>query len=282
MVLESLGQPVRLEKKPSELFFLTFSYCVIAILLSIWVFPQYAGLTMVFFTVMAAIPMMMKMIMFEEKKLFARPRSETHKDTLMFFVALFLGMVAAYTLFFVMMPEETVKTLFNIQISTISGINTHVAETISGNFLGDIFPIIVLNNLKVMVFALLFSFIYGSGAIFILTWNASVISVAIGTLIRDILSSAAVGAGAVGIGSYFSAISVGLSRYLLHGIPEIGAFFIAGLAGGLISIGMLRYELFDEHFDLIVKDALFLTIVAAILIVFAAVIEVSVSPLIYS
>ena len=254
MVPESLGQPVRLEKKPSELFFLTFSYCIIAILLSIWVFPQYAGLTMVFFTVMAAIPMMMKMIMFEEEKLFTRPKSEIHKDTLMFFVALFLGMVAAYTLFFVMMPEETVKTLFNIQISTISGINTHVAETISGNFLGDIFPLIVLNNLKVMVFALLFSFIYGSGAIFILTWNASVISVAIGTLIRDIISSTAVGAGAVGIGSYFGAVSVGLSRYLLHGIPEIGAFFIAGLAGGLISIGMLRYELFDERFDLIVKD----------------------------
>ena len=282
MVLESLGQPVRLEKKPSELFFLTFSYCIIAILLSIWVFPQYAGLTMVFFTVMAAIPMMMKMIMFEEKKLFIRRRSETHKDTLMFFVALFLGMVAAYTLFFVMMPEETVKTLFNIQISTINGINTHVAETISGKFLGDIFPLIVLNNLKVMVFALLFSFIYGSGAIFILTWNASVISVAIGTVIREIISNAAVSAGAVGIGSYFSAVSIGLSRYLLHGIPEIGAFFIAGLAGGLISIGMLRYELFDEHFDLIIKDALFLTIVAAILIVFAAMIEVSVSPLIYS
>jgi len=282
MVLESLGQPFRLEKKPSELFFLTFSYCIIAILLSIWVFPQYAGLTMVFFTVMAAIPMMMKMIMFEEKKLFIRRRSETHKDTLMFFVALFLGMVAAYTLFFVMMPEETVKTLFNIQISTINGINTHVAETISGKFLGDIFPLIVLNNLKVMVFALLFSFIYGSGAIFILTWNASVISVAIGTVIREIISNAAVSAGAVGIGSYFSAVSIGLSRYLLHGIPEIGAFFIAGLAGGLISIGMLRYELFDEHFDLIIKDALFLTIVAAILIVFAAMIEVSVSPLIYS
>ncbi len=282
MVLESLGQPVRLEKKPSELFFLTFSYCIIAILLSIWVFPQYAGLTMVFFTVMAAIPMMMKMIMFEEKKLFIRRRSETHKDTLMFFVALFLGMVAAYTLFFVMMPEETVKTLFNIQISTINGINTHVAETISGKFLGDIFPLIVLNNLKVMVFALLLSYIYGSGAIFSLTWNASVISVAIGTVIREIISNAAVSAGAVGIGSYFSAVSIGLSRYLLHGIPEIGAFFIAGLAGGLISIGMLRYELFDEHFDLIIKDALFLTIVAAILIVFAAMIEVSVSPLIYS
>ena len=62
MVLESLGQPVRLEKKPKELFFLTFSYSIIAILLSIWVFPQYAGLTMVFFSVMAAIPMMIKMI----------------------------------------------------------------------------------------------------------------------------------------------------------------------------------------------------------------------------
>jgi len=45
---------------------------------------------------------------------------------------------------------------------------------------------------------------------------------------------------------------------------------------------MLRYELFDKNFELIAKDALFLTLVASILIVLAAVIEVSVSPLIYS
>ncbi len=282
MVLESLGQPFRLEKRPSELFFLTFSYCIIAILLSIWVFPQYAGLTMVFFTVMAAIPMMMKMIMFEERKLFARPQTEHHKDTLMFFISLFTGMVAAYTLFFVLMPEETVRALFDIQISTIEGVNNQIADTISGEFLGKFFPIIVINNLKVMVFALLFSFIYGSGAIFILTWNASVISVAIGTVIREILANAALGAGAISASTYFTAVSTGLSRYLIHGIPEIGAFFIAGLAGGLISIGMLRYELFDDNFGLIMKDALFLTLVAIILIILSAVIEVSVSPLIYS
>ena len=244
MVLESLGRPVRLEKKPSELFFLTFSYCVIAILLSIWVFPQYAGLTMVFFTVMAAIPMMLKMIMFEERKLLARPKTEHHKDTLMFFISLFMGMVSAYTLFFVLMPEETVKSLFNIQLETISGVNNQIAEMVSGNFFGKIFPIIVINYLKVMIFALLFSFIYGSGAIFILTWNASVIAVAIGSVIREIIASAALSVGAVSIGTYFTAISAGMARYLIHGIPEIGAFFIAGLAGGLISIGMLRYELF--------------------------------------
>ena len=73
-----------------------------------------------------------------------------------------------------------------------------------------------------MIFALLFSFIYGSGAIFILTWNASVISVAIGSAIREMIASAALGAGAVNIGTYFSAASIGVSRYLLHGIPEIG------------------------------------------------------------
>jgi len=191
-------------------------------------------------------------------------------------------MVAAYTLFFVLMPEETVKALFNIQISTIAGVNTHIAETVSGAFFGKYFPIIVLNNLKVMIFALLFSFIYGSGAIFILTWNASVIAVAIGTVIREIIASAALGVGAVSVSTYFTAISTGMSRYLIHGIPEIGAFFIAGLAGGLISIGMLRYDLFDDNFRLIIKDALFLTFVAVILIIFAAVNEVSISPLIYS
>jgi hypothetical protein len=33
---------------------------------------------------------------------------------------------------------------------------------------------------------------------------------------------------------YFSHISYGLLMYALHGIPEILAYFVAGLAGGII------------------------------------------------
>ena len=282
MVLESLGHPIRLERKPQEMFLLAFAYTSIAILLSMWVFPEYAGLTMVFFTVMAAIPLMIKMIVLEEKKLFVRPAIEDHRETLMFFVFLFLGMVAAYTFFFSVLPEAMITKLFNVQISTISSVNQRIAENVSGQFFGKFLPIIILNNLKVMIFALLFSFIYGSGAIFILTWNASIISVAIGTIIRDLISSSATTVGAATFGTYFGAVSIGLSRYLIHGIPEIGAYFVAGLAGGLISIGMLRYELFDSNFNRVIKDALFLMSVAIVLVIFSSLIEVSISPLFYS
>ncbi|MBT5274811.1 hypothetical protein HOH11_02410 [Candidatus Woesearchaeota archaeon] len=282
MVLESLIGSEYAEKKPSEMFIVAFAYTTIAILLSLWVFAEYAGLTMVFFTVMAAIPLMIKIIVMEERKLFERPYETTHRKTIPFFVFMFLGMVTAYTFFFTVLPEATVNQIFNIQISTIQSVNADIASQISGNFFGKFFPIIVANNLKVMIFAVLFSFIYGSGAIFILTWNASVLGVAIGSLFREIVSNAASGVGAVGIGTYFGAISLSFARYMIHGIPEIGAYFVAGLAGGLISVGVLRYQLFNDKFKVVLKDALFLFLIAIILVLMSGAIEVLISPLLYA
>tara|TARA_Y100000034_G_C6862267_1_gene392571 strand:- start:447 stop:1295 length:849 start_codon:yes stop_codon:yes gene_type:complete len=282
MVLESLVQPGLAEKKPHEMFVVAFAYTAIAILLSIWVFPAHAGLTMVFFTVMAAIPMMVKLIMVEERKIFDRVKVDDHRGTLLFFIFMFLGMVAAFTFFFTVLPEKTVESMYQVQISTIQNVNQNIANEISGNFFGNFFPLIVFNNLKVMIFAILFSFIYGSGAIFILTWNASVISVAMGTLIRELVANAASSVGAVGVGAYFGAVGISLSRYLIHGIPEMGAYFAAGLAGGLISVGVLRYQVFNQRFNVVLKDSLFLIMIAILLVLFSALIEVSISPLFYT
>ena len=282
MVLESLTGAEYAEKKPAEMFIVAFAYTTIAILLSLWVFAEYAGLTMVFFTVMAAIPLMIKLIVLEERKLFGRPREATHRDTVPFFIFLFLGMVSAFAFFFTVLPEATVNQIFNVQISTIQSVNANIVSQLSGQFFGEFFPLVIFNNLKVMIFAVLFSFIYGSGAIFILTWNASVLGVAIGSLIREIISSAAASVGAVGIGTYFGAVSISFARYLIHGIPEIGAYFVAGLAGGIISVGVLRYQLFDDKFMVVMKDALFLLIVAVILVLISGAIEVLISPLFYA
>tara|TARA_Y100000034_G_scaffold109221_1_gene140283 strand:+ start:14233 stop:15081 length:849 start_codon:yes stop_codon:yes gene_type:complete len=282
MVLESLIGSEYAEKKPSEMFIVAFAYTTIAILLSLWVFAEYAGLTMVFFTVMAAIPLMIKLIVLEERKLFARPYETTHRETIPFFVFMFLGMVSAFTFFFAVLPESTVSQIFNIQISTIQGVNAEIANQVSGNFFGTFFPIVIANNLKVMIFAVLFSFIYGSGAIFILTWNASVLGVAIGSLFREIVSNTAASVGAVSIGTYFGAMSISFARYMLHGIPEMGAYFVAGLAGGLISVGVLRYQLFNDKFRVVLKDALFLFLVAIILVLMSGAIEVLISPLLYA
>src|SRR3989344_2654844 len=88
---------------------------------------------------------------------------------------LFLGFIFLY----IFLPPDLVKLLFSSQLDTIDSINSRV----SGKAIDttNIFAQIFLNNIKVLMFCIFFAFFYGAGAIFILAWNASVISAAIGT-----------------------------------------------------------------------------------------------------
>ena len=68
MVLESLLNPLKAERKPWEMFFIGFLYSSIAILLSLWIFRDQASLVMVFFTVMACVPIVYNTMKLEESK----------------------------------------------------------------------------------------------------------------------------------------------------------------------------------------------------------------------
>jgi uncharacterized membrane protein SpoIIM required for sporulation len=133
----------------------------------------------------------------------------------------------------------------------------------------------------VLTFAVLFAFIYGFGAIFILTWNASVISVAIGNFIRTNISNLANTIGFVGIGSYFQVFSLGILRYMTHGIFEILAYFTAGLAGGIISVAVIRHDFRTKKFEHIVLDSADLLIISIVILVVAAFVEVFVTPYLF-
>ena len=137
------------------------------------------------------------------------------------------------------------------------------------------FSKIIFNNLRVLALSILFSFIFCSGAIFILAWNASVLSVGMTNTIK--LAVAAQGGGSA---SYFSAVSFSLIKYLIHGIPEIGSYVIGGLAGGIISFMILDYKSgfknFSQKFPNLTKDILMLLALALVLLVVAAVIEINI------
>ena len=68
MVLESLINPFKAERKPWEMFFIGFLYSSVGIALSLWIFKDQASLIMVFLTVMACIPVVYNTIKYEEKK----------------------------------------------------------------------------------------------------------------------------------------------------------------------------------------------------------------------
>ena len=127
----------------------------------------------------------------------------------------------------------------------------------------------------------MFSFIFGSGAIFIITWNASVIGTAMGNFIRTKLSAYASATGLVSVGDYLQAASLSLLRYFIHGIPEITAYFVAGLAGGILSVSIIKKEFGTKSFEKIILDVSTLLIIAILLIFVGALLEAYVTPLFF-
>ena len=70
------------------------------------------------------------------------------------FMFLFSGYLAAYTAWFTLLPDAIVKSLFSVQLETIRSINAGVVGlSVGGDFLMQIFS----NNIKVMIFCILFS-----------------------------------------------------------------------------------------------------------------------------
>ncbi|MBD3354599.1 hypothetical protein GF361_01280 [Candidatus Woesearchaeota archaeon] len=282
MVLESIINPLKAEKAPWNMFLIGALYASIALFLGNWIFREYASLIMVFLTTMACIPLLFQTMKDEEKKDTVENTKENlvkrHSKTILFLMFLFLGIMSALILWYVLLPTNFVQNSFRSQTLTIQAINTRIT--------GDVLNVktltnILLNNIKVMIFCILFSFLYGAGAIFILTWNASVIATATGNLIRTNLITLTSSTGISKLASYFQIVSLALLRYLIHGIPEILAYFIGGLAGGIISVAVIKEKFGTKRFEKIILDSSDLILLAVLFLILAALIEVYVTPALF-
>jgi len=277
MVIESLVNPFKAERNPWEMFFIGVFYSSVAVLLSLWIFKPHASLVMVFLTVTACVPIMYGTMKLEEKKDLEieseRALIKEHGKALSFFVFLFLGITISFTLWYIFLPADLTNTLFSIQTKTISDINTQI--TGQGINQLTLFSKIFLNNLKVLIFCLIFAFIYGFGAIFILTWNASVIGTAIGNFVRSNISNP------TSFAAYFKITSLGILRYMIHGVPEILAYFIGGLAAGIISIAIIKHDFRSKNFHRVLLDSTDLLLLALAVLLFAALIEAFITPILF-
>ena len=273
MVLEAMIGPAKAERKPWQLIFYGLIFASFGILLALWVFRSQASMVMVFLTVFACIPLVYRTLKYEERKdmmnLKEKVLIKEHEKAIKFLMYLFFGFIIAYALWFVFMPETSSKQLFDVQLRTIQTINANITGRSYG--LGTLFQIIA-NNMKVLLFCILFAFFYGAGSIFILTWNASVIGAAIGTFVNNKLAD---------FGSYFIVIPIALMRYMTHGTFEILAYFIAGLAGGIISVAVINHDVDSEKFRHVLVDSLDLLLLSLGFLVLAAIIEVYITPVFF-
>lgn len=295
-MLETLLNPKKAERKPWEMLIIGMLYAAISLFLvdflflKNYVFEKYVSMLIVCFTVIFSIPFFFYMIKQEEEK-GTRIKSQKkllkeHGKALAALSFLFLGYVIAFSILFIVLPKETTNTNFKAQIETYCLINARynieqcVSSAFEGNVLGQAVAlkqsinlkesmnrvsIILSNNFYVLLFSLLFSFLFGAGAIFILVWNASVIASAIGIFARGDLSN----------------LPTGLGKYMLHGLPEVASYFIAALAGGIIGSALIKHEFGRERFWHILQDSLDLIILALIILIVAAFMEVFITPLLF-
>jgi uncharacterized membrane protein SpoIIM required for sporulation len=284
-MLETLINPKRGEKGPWKMFFVGLIYGSLSLLLVHWFFSndsnlsQASGMLVVLFCIMFSFPFMYFIIKKEEREdeevegVFSV--WETHKDAIYAFMWLFFGFVVAFSFWNIILHDSN---LLNFQIQTYCQINNpgDVGACVKQYSVGELrltgasvnglrFLSIVENNVYVMIFTLVFSLIFGAGAIFILVWNASVISAAIGIFAKYKLGD----------------IPLGIARYAIHGIPEIAAYFITALAGGIFGVGLIRHGLKDEKFLKVVENVIILIFISLIILIIAALLEVYITPILF-
>ena len=285
-MLEDIIHPKRTQKGPWKMFFIGLIYASLSLVLVHWFFSndpdlsKASGMMVVLFSIMFSLPYMYFIIKKEEKE------DETvdgfkgvwnaHKDALYAFMWLFLGFVIAFSFWHIVFQDGN---LLNFQLQTYCRINNPIdvnacveqytmgSDKLSGAVLKETRLLsIIENNIYVMVFTLIFSLIFGAGAIFILIWNASVIAAAIGVFTKYSLAE----------------IPLGIVRYMIHGLPEIGAYFVAALAGGIFGVGILRHGIKDERFYKVLQHSIMLLFIAIMLILIGGIIEVYFTPVLFN
>ena len=263
------------------LFFAGLLYSTLSFLLVKFIFSRdvvlsrYSGLLVVMFSVLFCIIFVYHSLRLDEKE---NILDETDKKAffhdwriLSMFVWLFLGFVIGFCLWQIVFPNSFD---FNAQIETYCVMNSPISysdclnsyslnQTMQGieavpkgNFLG-----IFMNNMSVAFFIIIFSLIFGAGAIFIIIWNASIISSVIVLSIKYQITS----------------LPIGLSRFLIHGIPEIASYFLFAMAGGMTSLALISYfkgKLSKDNMLNVVRRASYLAIIGIIILILSALLEV--------
>jgi len=263
-MLESLLDFGEINRKPYLMFIWAFIICSVSIAVSLQISYRVplentifdmTGIFSVLFIVLSSVYLITTTIKREEEMEeddIDRHHQQNfwprHKKDIVMIMFFFAGMTLAFSVWSFFLPPDT----FMVQISKINEIQCISGSAVDYNaFFGQI----LLNNLQVTMFSFFFSFIFGAGASFILTWNASILGVYIGR-----------------ISTSFWHIPIVSMAFLPHGVPEIAGYVCAGLAGSLISAAIIRQHK-KGILKIIATDSFKILLLGVVLIVLAAGIE---------
>lgn len=279
MVVEDILSTRNVKKHAITMTLFAFLLGSIALWSSYIIFPAYISILVISFITIGCVPIIHKIFIdaehIQEK---ITNRVVIHRELVKIFAFFFIGLVLCFVFWYLVMPAQPTNVcilpenclnnlsrdlFFSEQIKTLQGIGA-LKNQLTGNAIGVIgacgkdpycwFQVIFFNNLEIMLMAVIFSFLYGAGAIFLIAWNASIIGVLIA---QNILATN----------------HLGFLGLLPHGIPELVSYFAAAIAGGLLSVAVIKRRITKHTFKQVTEESLIFIFIAIISLVVGGVIE---------
>jgi uncharacterized membrane protein SpoIIM required for sporulation len=250
-----LGYLINELKKPIYIFFYSALISIISIYISVKIFKDYESLFITFLITLSLIPFFKKIVNKEVKstlKISNENFFEKYLNTIYFYLLVLFGLVFGMSLVYIFLPTNVSEKIFEKQVETI--------KKIRGMFTGSLFnnvPVleIFFHNLSVLLLCFILSLLYGFGSLLIISWNATVLATAIGMLTKN-----------YGIIFYPQAFLT----FLPHGTLEFISYFLAGLAGAILSVSSARRKIFEikkfyrDSFKILLYSILILFIAAIV------------------
>jgi hypothetical protein len=270
MVLEHLFPEDWLERKGRYAFYLGVIYSIVAILIARILFASDPALPAVAITSLLLLPELYKIFSIEErresmeKKITFKALWRDDMDIIRIYVFLFLGILLVYSVGTILMPQFQVNELFREQLEIRFG-QGFAGNAILGQFDGGLFLSILSNNFLVLLACFMMALLTGDGAIFFITWNASVW----GTIFGVTAKNAAIFTDS----NPFLLFGLVMLIVFPHMMIEAISYFLAAISGSVISKDVLLEKFASHRFFEVFGFNMYLLLIALFFLLLGAGVE---------
>lgn len=270
MVLEHVFPEDWLENKGRYAFILGVVYSFVGVLIASVLFPGDPALVAIAFTSLLLLPELYKIFSIEER----REAVETHvtfralwrddMDIIRIYIFLFLGILLVYSIGTILLPSFQTNVLFREQLEIRFG-QGFAGNAIFGTFSPGLFLSLLSNNFLVLIACFVLALLTGDGAIFLITWNASVW----GTIFGITAKNAALFSGQ----NPFWMFAIIMLVVFPHMIIEAISYFLAAVSGSIISKDVVLEEFASERFMEVFGFNLYLLLFGLLALLLGAAVE---------
>lgn len=275
MVLEHVFPEDWLEHKGRYAFLLGVIYAFIGLVIASILFPGDPALVAVAFTSLLLLPELYKIFSVEERKESAEQGYSLNVlwrediDLVRIYISLFIGILLVYSVGAMVMPGIEANTLFREQLEIRFGQGFSgqavAGQAVSGGFSGDLFFSLLSNNFLVLIACFIMALLTGDGAVFLITWNASVW----GTIFGITAKGASMFAGK----HPFLFFGMIMLIVFPHMILEAISYFLAAISGAMISKDVILEEFASERFFEVFGINLYLLLGGLVFLLLGALVE---------